>query len=107
MARPLEGLPWRLEVTTEQTTTIGKGIIRRVYEQTALDDHDVLLDAGTYPIRFVTIDYHDVAPEKAYYVTAKIPATRVTDGVRFGKAGDRVTYHLSMYAYEWRDGRRV
>ena len=72
---------------------------RRVSCQTALDDYDVILDAGTYPVRFVTIDGRETSPDKAYWVVASIPCTRVNDGVRFGMAGDRGTYHYQNWAY--------
>lgn len=81
------------------TVTIAAGTIARRYEQTALDDHDVELEAGTYDLEPVRIDGRPTSEEGAYYYRATIPARRVRDGVRFGKAGDPVLYHFRPYAY--------
>lgn len=81
--------------------TIKPGDVRRVSMPTALDDHNVLLDPGTYPVEFLTVDFRPTTPEAAYWVVASIPATRTHDGARFGKAGDRVTYGYQVHAYHF------
>ena len=79
--------------------TIAPGTVRRVSCETALDDYDVTLDPGTYPLRYTTIDFRPCEPAGAYWVLAAIPCTRVRDGVRIGKAGERGIYHLQTWPY--------
>ena len=82
-----------------ETILIGENDVRRVHEQTALDDHDVMLDPGTYPLRYATVDGRPATPGSAYWVLSAIPCTRLHNGARFGVAGDRKAYHLQMRAY--------
>ena len=83
------------------TMTIKPGDVRRKPEQTALDDHYVTLDPGTYPVRFLTVDFRACEPAEAYWVCASIPCTRVHNGARWGKAGDRETYSYQVHAYSF------
>ena len=82
-----------------ESLIIGKGDVRRVSCQTAMDDHNVELEPGVYPLRYTTVDFQPCAPESAYWVHATIPATRTQNGTRFGTRGDRVTYALQQHAY--------
>ena len=82
-----------------KTLTVGPDTVVRKSCETACDDHDVILDAGTYPVRYVAIGGGEVAPEKAYWVVASIPCARVGNGSRFGKAGDRGAYVYQTWTY--------
>jgi hypothetical protein len=84
---------------------IEPGTIRRKYEQTALDDHDVELEPGTYALEPVTIGWKPTDERSAYYFRASIPAKRVHDGARWGHAGDTTIYTYAPYAYTVRDGK--
>jgi hypothetical protein len=79
---------------------IGLNDVRRKLEQTACDDHNVILDPGVYSVRFLTVDGKPTEPDNAYWVVASIPCTRVRNGARYGKAGERSTYPYQVYSYK-------
>ena len=44
---------------------IGLNDVRRKLEQTACDDHNVILDPGVYSVRFLTVDGKPTEPDNA------------------------------------------
>lgn len=105
---PLEDIGGN-QVATHVTVPAGK--VARKTEQTASRDHDVTLDAGTYPIKWETdTDYRD-GSQYAKYGWASIPATaheHWASTVEFGgvalagenRGGEREHYSFHVYSYQ-------
>jgi hypothetical protein len=91
--------------------TVPAGTVARKTEQTASSDHDVTLDAGTYPIKWETdVSYRD-GRTFAKYGWASIPATaheHWSSTAEFGgvalageqRGGEREHYSFHVYSYQ-------
>lgn len=87
--------------------TIGEGVVRRKYEETASRDHDVTLVPGTYPIKAkfynggnILDSYHAAIPAIAH--------DHWSSTVEFGgvalagkqRGGESETYSLFFYGFQ-------
>lgn len=91
--------------------TVPAGRVARKTEQTASRDHDVTLDAGTYPIKWETDTSYRDGRTYATLGWVSVPATshpHWASTVEFGgvalageqRGAERETYSLDIYAYQ-------